>query len=196
MRRPRSEQETPPWMCHKINVYSDQSYQLSFETNREQFVGRSCTPAKPHAMMVPGDLSNTVGTVLDPIVAIRCRITLEPGAMIIVDLMTGVADTREHCTALAEKYHDRHLANRIFELAGTYSQVLLHQLNISAIETQCYAKLAGPIIYASSLYRAEPSILASNHYGRLYYCISLMWLILKLCVNSCKPRHIGGAKVC
>jgi cyclic beta-1,2-glucan synthetase len=166
MRRPRSEQQSSSWMCHKLNVYSEKSYALSFETDRSRFVGRGCTPAMPYAMTVPGDLSNTAGTVLDPIIAIRCRITIEPGALITLDLITGVTDTRDHCIALVEKYHDRHLANRIFGLAWTYSQVLLHQLNISEADAQLYGKIAGAIIYASNIHRAEPGILASNRYGQ------------------------------
>ncbi|MGB6977521.1 MAG: glucoamylase family protein [Gammaproteobacteria bacterium] len=165
-RRPRSEQQSSSWMCHKLNVYSEKSYTLSFETDRSRFVGRDGTPAMPYAMTVPGDLSNTAGTVLDPIVAIRCRVSLEPGALITLDLITGVTDTRDHCIALVEKYHDRHLANRIFELTSTYSQVLLHQLNISEADAQLYGKLAGAIIYASNTYRAEPRIIASNRYGQ------------------------------
>ena len=93
-------------------------------------------------------LSNTAGAVLDPIVAIRCRITLEPDALVIFDLLTGVADTRGQCVALIEKYQDQRLANRIFGLAWTHGQVLLHQLNISEADAQLYGKLAGAIIYS------------------------------------------------
>ncbi len=104
--------------------------------------------------------------MLDPIVAIRCRVTMEPGAIITLDLITGVTDNREHCIALVEKYHDRHLADRIFGLTWTHSQVLLHQLDISEGEAQVYGRLAGAILYTSSTRRAEPGILASNRYGQ------------------------------
>ena len=77
-----------------------------------------------------------------------------------------MADTREHCVALVEKYHDRRLANRIFGLAWTHGQVLLHQLNISEADAQLYGKLASAIIYASNTRRADPSILASNRRGQ------------------------------
>ena len=40
-------------------------------------------------------------------------------------LVTGVAETREGALGLVEKYHDRHLADRVFELAWTHSQVVL-----------------------------------------------------------------------
>lgn len=165
-RRPRSEEQDSPWMCHMLNVYGEQSYQFSFETNRVNFVGRGRTLAAPYAMIVPGDLSNTVGTVLDPIVAIRCRISLAPGALVTLDLITGVTDTKDHCVALVEKYHDHRFSDRIFGLSWTHSQVLLHQLNISEADAQLYEKLAGSIIYASSTHRAEPGIIASNRLGQ------------------------------
>ena len=93
-------------MCHKLNIYSEQPHNLSFETNRSPFVGRTGNLKTPQAMLIPGDLSNTEGTVLDPVVAIRCRLTLDPGASITLDLVTGITDTREYCIALIEKYHN------------------------------------------------------------------------------------------
>ncbi len=98
--------------------------------------------AAPLAMIEQGDLSNTMGAVLDPIVAIRCRVTLEPDDLITFDLLTGIAETRDIVLHLVEKYQDRRLANRIFGLAWTHGQVLLHQLNISEEDAQLYGKLA------------------------------------------------------
>ena len=58
------------------------------------------------------------------------------------------------CLALVEKYRDRHLADRVFELAWTHSQVVLGQLNISEADAQLYGRLAGAIIYADPALRA------------------------------------------
>jgi cyclic beta-1,2-glucan synthetase len=165
-RRPQGEEQNSPWMCHLLTVHGNQNYTLSFETDRVRFVGRAGTLAAPLAMLEKGDLSNTSGAVLDPIMAIRCRITLEPDELITFDLLTGIADTRAHCIALVEKYQDRRLANRIFGLAWTHGQVLLHQLNISEENAELYGKLTGAIIYMSNTRRAEASILASNRRGQ------------------------------
>jgi cyclic beta-1,2-glucan synthetase len=165
-RRPQDEQQSSPWLCHQLNVYSEQAYTLSFETDRTRFVGRGRTLAEPLAMLEKGDLSNTQGSVLDPIVAIRCQLTLEPDALVTFDLLTGMADTRPHCIALVEKYQDRNLANRIFGLAWTHGQVLLHQLNISEENAQIYGKIASAIIYTNNARRAESHILASNRRGQ------------------------------
>ncbi len=74
--------------------------------------------------------------VLDPIVAIRARITLPPEHSATVDIVTGMADSRDACQHLAEKYRDRHLADRVFDLAWTHSQVLLQQLNATHADAQ------------------------------------------------------------
>ena len=44
--------------------------------------------------------------------------------------------------ALVEKYHDRHLADRVFELAWTHSQVVLRQLDATEADTQLFGRLA------------------------------------------------------
>lgn len=165
-RRSQDGLQKQPWLCHLLNVYSEGSYTLSFETDRARFVGRGRTLAEPLAMIETGDLSNTMGAVLDPIVAIRCRLTLEPEAFVILDLLTGISDTRSNCIALIKKYQDHRLANRIFELAWTHGQVLLHQLNISEADAQLFSRLASAIIYASNTRRADPKILASNTRGQ------------------------------
>ncbi len=165
-RRPQNDEQIPPWLCHLLNVYSDEPYTLSFETDRARFIGRGRTLAAPLAMITPGGLSNTAGAVLDPIMAIRCQVVLEADALVTFDLITGIADTHDHCMALVEKYQDHRLANRIFGLAWTHAQVLLHQLNITEANARLYEKLASAIIYTSPKQRAKPSILATNRRGQ------------------------------
>jgi len=93
-------------------------------------------------MLEPGPLSGTQGPVLDPVVAIRCRIALEPDQTATVNIVTGVAETRDGCLALVDKYRDRRLPSRVFDLAWTHSQVLLQQLNATEADAQLYGRLA------------------------------------------------------
>ena len=85
-------------------------------------------------------------TVLDPIVAIRCTISLAPEETAVVDVVTGVAQTREAALGLTGKYRDRDLADRLLNLAWTHGQVVLQQLNATEAEAQNYARLASSII--------------------------------------------------
>ncbi|MDO8834240.1 MAG: glucoamylase family protein, partial [Vicinamibacterales bacterium] len=166
-RRPRSSGESTPWMFHLMAPHGTASgISLSYETDRLRFVGRGRTPADPRAMREPGALSGTQGSVLDPIVAIRGVYVLEADESIVIDMVFGVADTREMCLGFVGKYQDRRLANRVFALASTHAQVVLQQLNASEVDAQLYCRLAGSILYANPSLRAEPAIVAANRRGQ------------------------------
>jgi cellobiose phosphorylase len=164
-RRPRSHDETTPWMLHLLAVHGADVQKMSYETDRRQFIGRGNTLAQPSAMNV-AKLSGSTGSVLDPIVAIRYQLTLEPDQTATIDMVTGMGDTREIALGLIEKYQDRHLADRVFDLAWTHSQVLLRQLNASEADAQLYGRLANSIIYANASLRADASVLIKNRRGQ------------------------------
>ncbi len=163
-RRPRSSSEPVPWMCQALAVHDAEIVEISFETDRSLFIGRGRSLSHPRVMdgSAPSRLSNSAGCVLDPIVAIRCRIMLEPEQSALLDLVMGVGASREQCTQLIEKYRDRHLADRVFDLAWTHSQVMLRQLNATQADAQIFEEMAGSILYAHASLRAEGGILRAN----------------------------------
>ena len=162
-RRPRSNHETPPWMCHLLAAHGVDIDAISYETDRARFIGRGRSVMAPVAMDAQSEqLSGSAGPVLDPIVAIRCRITLDAGQTATIDFVTGVAQSRDSCLHLIHKYRDRHLADRVFDLAWTHSQVLLRQLNASLADARLFEQMAASIIYANATLRAESSLLLSN----------------------------------
>ena len=165
-RRPRSEGEHTPWMFHLLSFNGSPVDQVSYETDRLQFTGRGRTLMAPQAITEGGVLSGSQGSVLDPIVAIRCRITLEAGQVATLDFVNGTADNRAACLALVSRYQDRHLADRVFDLAATHSGVNLRQLNASESDAQLYRRLASSVLYAHSALRAEASVLIQNRRGQ------------------------------
>ncbi len=164
-RRPRSSGERPPWMFHVVAVHGAAS-KVSYETDRARFIGRGNTVANPQAMRNYAALSGSEGSVLDPIVAIRHVIALEPDETVTVDIVTGIAETREGALGLVAKYRDRRLADRVFDLAWTHSQVVLQLLNASEADAQLYARLASSVIYSNPVLRAPASVLARNRRGQ------------------------------
>ena len=85
--------------------------------------------------------------------------------------------------ALVEKYQDRPLTDRAFELAWTHSQVVLRQINASEADAQLYARLASSVIFSNPSFvpthRLSSGIAeASRRFGvipfreicPLYYC--------------------------
>jgi cyclic beta-1,2-glucan synthetase len=165
-RRPRSVEERSPWMFHLMAVHGVESGEVSYETDRMRFIGRGKTAAEPEAMTGPAALAGSEGSVLDPIVAIRYRMTLDPERSATINIVTGIGETRDICMGLVEKYQDRYLADRVFDLAWTHSQVLLRQINATEADAQLYAVLAGSVIYANPSLRADPGVIIRNRRGQ------------------------------
>jgi len=165
-RRPRSDDEHPPWLFHLMAIHGKYPDEISYETDRAEFIGRGNTIANPKAMNQRGKLSGHQGSVLDPIVAIRYKIVLEPEEAVIVDMVIGVAETKEICNNLTDKYQDKHHKDRVFELAWTHSQVVLRQINASEADAQLYGRLAGSIIFPNASFRADPAVLINNYRGQ------------------------------
>ncbi|OFY07564.1 MAG: cyclic beta 1-2 glucan synthetase [Bacteroidetes bacterium GWE2_41_25] len=165
-RRPRSADENPPWMFHLMAVHGAEIRNITFETDRMQFIGRGNTLESPVAMTSLKSLSGSQGSVLDPVVAVQYQIVLMPEGSATIDMVTGISASREEALALIEKYQDKQIANRVFELAWTHSQVVLRQINATEPDAQLYCRLASSIIYANSHLRAEPEIIIKNRRGQ------------------------------
>jgi cellobiose phosphorylase len=165
-RRPRSAAEQAPWMLHLMVVHGADVGAVSYETDRLRFVGRTRNTAAPLAMIDPAALSGTEGSVLDPIVAIRNRVALDPDQSATIDIVSGMAESRDAAVGLVEKYQDRHLADRVFELSWTHSQVVLRQLNATEADSQLHARLAGSVVHANASLRADAGVLIRNRRGQ------------------------------
>ncbi len=165
-RRPRSAGEQVPWMCHIVKAHGTVHEGISYETDRMRFLGRRNSISEPRAMTEGYELSGSQGSVLDPVVSIRYKIVLEPGQTAIVDMITGMSDTREGCQALIDKYQDKHLTDRVLELSWTHSQVVLRQINATEADAQMYSRLASSVLYVNSLLRGDASTIINNTKGQ------------------------------
>ncbi len=166
-RRPRSRGEQVPCMFHLMVAHGTELRErVSCETDRMRFIGRGRTTAAPLAMTEAAPLSGSQGSVLDPVVAIQYRITLDPEQTATIDMVFGVGETRDVALGLAGKYQDRHLADRVFDLAWTHSWVTLRQINATESDAQLYGRLASSILYANASLRSDASIIRKNRRGQ------------------------------
>ena len=165
-RRPRTAGEINPSMFHLMKAHGAEIQKVTYETDRDKFLGRGNTINKPGFLKEENGLSGNSGSVLDPVISIQYRIYIEPYKTVIVDIVTGAADNKDICNMLIERYQDKHIANRGLELAWTHSQVILRQINASEADAQLYNRLAGSIIFANSSLRADPQTIIKNHRGQ------------------------------
>lgn len=163
-RRPRSDKESPPLLVHLLSVHSHKVGETSFETDRRAFIGRSRTTSNALAMtnINAAALSGASGSVLDPIVAVRCQIQLAPEQSVSLHTVMGVAANHDDALALVDRYHDRHLADRVFELAWTHRQVVMRQLRLTEADTQLFMRLASFVLFSKGTHRAPAAVIAKN----------------------------------
>jgi cellobiose phosphorylase len=174
-RRPRSKDERPPWMFHLMKLNHGKSAGVSYETDRHKFIGRGHSLLDPIALQGREPLSGSQGSVLDPIVSIQHRITIGAENTAILDIVTGIAETREASQYLIDKYQDRSMRDRAFELSWTHSQVVLRQINATEEDAELYGRLASSVIYLNPALRANSNILLKNQRGQSFlwsYAIS------------------------
>ncbi|MGK7863897.1 GH36-type glycosyl hydrolase domain-containing protein [Falsiroseomonas sp. E2-1-a4] len=154
-RRKRGPDDPGIWAAHLSVVEGVAHGAPQFETDRARFLGRGHGVSSPAAMAGSRDLSGTVGTVLDPVFALRRRIRVAPGAVVRVALWTMVAPTREALLDIADQYRDAGAFSRAATLAWTQAQVQMHHLGIAPGTAALFQHLAGHLVHAAPTMRAS-----------------------------------------
>jgi cellobiose phosphorylase len=163
-RRLRSPKDLPVWALHVVSTNSASDDVVQYETDRARFIGRGRSLKNPAAL--DGDLSNTTGTVLDPIFSLRRRIVIEPGRRVQISFVTAVTDNRDSAIGLIDKYKDILASHRALELAWNYSQLEFRHLRIHQEEVQLFQKLASRLIYPHAQFRTVQDRLVKNRLGQ------------------------------
>ena len=164
-RRARSAADPTSWAAHVVVVDGQSGGGAQYETDRGRFLGRGRGIRTPMSVIDGRPLSNTAGSVLDPIFSLRRRVRLDPGESVRVVFSTLVAPTRDIALALADKYRDPATFERAGTLAWTQAQVQFHHLGITADEAHLFQELASRILYSDPALRAPGEVLARNRSG-------------------------------
>jgi len=189
-RRPRSEGERTPWFLHFLAGEGDAPDTISCETDRARFIGRGRTPANPVAMVEASALSNTTGSVLDPIVSLRQTVRLAPGDTACLDFVFGVTENREAALSLITKYRKQRAVDRALDLARTENASLQQELTEGSLPI--YERLAGALIYADPAQRAASSVLLHSRRGQSgLWSLGISGDIPILLLSISDPAKIG-----
>ena len=147
-RRPRAADDPPIWTAHVL-VGADGAIQ--HETDRARFIGRGCSTENPSALRTP--LSGSVGSVLDPIFSLRCRVTLDPRERREITWLTIAAASREELLAQIARHSNPAAAGRAFEMAWMRAQLEFRFLRIGPGAAHRFQELASQLIYPSAKLR-------------------------------------------
>ena len=165
-RRQREPGQAPVWLAHFSCLEGTAVGGLQFETDRARFLGRGHDVRTASSIMDARPLSNTVGTVLDPVLALRRRVRIEPGQTAQISFWTGIAASRAQALALVAKYGDAAAFERTKTLAWAQSQVQFQKLGLEASEAPVFQDIAGRLLYCEASARAPREVLDANRLGQ------------------------------
>lgn len=116
-RRPRSRGDKRIWMMHSLHTDFPTVGPLQYETDRSRFLGRGRSLKRPSALFESENLSDTTGSVLDPVMSLRRRIHLAPGETCRLTFALGVTESRETIHTMCEKFANDSAFDRIRDLS-------------------------------------------------------------------------------
>ncbi|EFM09389.1 glycosyltransferase 36 [Paenibacillus curdlanolyticus YK9] len=164
VRRPRDSHEKPRWAIQSLSIGCDALGPIEYETDRACFIGRGHTLQHPQSLS--SRLSGTVGAVLDPIFAIRRRVSIGPGEQVKLFAITGTAESREEALSITQALCGEQQIERTFQLAWTHSRIDLRHQRLTAHEASLFHTLAGRILYPSPLRPERAESIAANGKGQ------------------------------
>nr|WP_284041554.1 glucoamylase family protein [Halomonas olivaria] len=156
-RRQRDPSEAPVWVAHFAVVEGETVGEQQYETDREQFIGRGRSIFQAAALAEGHRLTGAVGSVIDPVFALRCCLRITPGSVARIAYWTVVADSREALMDLIDKHHDHSAFERAKMLAWTQAQVQLRHLGTQPDEAADFQRLAAPLLYPDARFQASPA---------------------------------------
>jgi len=165
-RRRRSPGDAEVWAAHLVVTEGECIGPRQYETDRARFLGRGHGIRRPVSIVDGEALSNTVGTVLDPVFSLRCSVRVQPGATVRLAFWTLAAASRTEALDLADKHHDPIAFDRVVTLAWTQAQVQLHHLGVGPDEAQLFQRLANGVLYNDPGLRPSSEVLQRNQLGQ------------------------------
>ncbi len=161
-RRKRSDEEATVWAAQVVVVEGETVGELQYETDRARFLGRGHHVRTAVSMIDGRPLTNSVGSVLDPVMSLRRTVHVPPGGTVHVAFSTMVGPAREQVLDLADKYSDPRVFERALSLAWTQAHVQLHHLGIGTDEAQLFQRLANAVLYPDVSLRPSSETLVDS----------------------------------
>ena len=165
-RRPRDPGQAQLWLAHFNSLQGEAIGGLQFETDRARFLGRGHGVRNAASIMEARPLSGSVGTVLDPVLALRRRVRIDPGETVHAAFWTGIGASRAQALQLVDKLGGEAAFQRTKTLSRTRAAARLRDLGVSAEDAELFQELAQRMLYSDASLRAGADLLDRNQLGQ------------------------------
>jgi len=162
-RRLRRPETLHPLLLHKL-VFDDPWIELAgYETDRARFVGRNDNMRQPPGLF--GEPSRTIGWTLDPIMALRARVQLNPMETKQFTFVTIAGKSRASVLEVAERYSSPSF-DWVFLDARREAAREMGRLEIDPARLPEIQALASLLVHSHSVLRAAPPGVDANNHGQ------------------------------
>ncbi|WP_439533254.1 GH36-type glycosyl hydrolase domain-containing protein [Polymorphobacter sp.] len=158
-RRPRGSDDPSIWVAHLAVVEGGSAGPVSWETDRSAFIGRGRSAANPRGLDTP--LAGHAGTVLDPMLVLRCPVSVAPGTTVRVAFWTIAAASRAELLDSIDRHRDPSAYDRAQVGAWTQAQIERRFLRLDPGDAADFQVLAGHIVNAGAVLAPPPDIVAA-----------------------------------
>ena len=163
-RRHRTPGDPEVWAAHFAVSNAHDPDPFEFETNRARFLGRGRTLRDARAMQAGSALSNTVGSVLDPIFSVRRRVRVAPRSSAQADFWTLLSDSREAALSLCRSLRGDGAA-RTLAGAGERAATQRARFGLERAQAALLGQLVSPLLSAEAVWRSTPEVLGRGSGG-------------------------------
>ncbi len=145
-RRKRAPGDPDLWAAHFAVVEGVTVGTTQFETDRARFIGVGRDLSAPEALERP--LTDTVGTVLDPVFSLRCTVRVSPGKTTRIAFWTLVGSSREAVLERLLDCNDTLAYERARTLAWTHAQIQLRHMDLMPDDAGLFQSLAETVLFS------------------------------------------------
>jgi cyclic beta-1,2-glucan synthetase len=163
-RNPRGPTERPPVLLHRL-VADDPEVQLvGFESDRRAFLGRGGDTRRPTGRMRSDE--DSTGWTLDPILALRVRVELEPNQSRRLAFVTLASGSRESVLEVAERYQTLSSLDWVMDDAATEAARELQRVGLDPAQLPELQTLGSLLINSHRALRCDPRRSTENLIGQ------------------------------
>ena len=165
-RRPRAADDTTVFLLHMLQINSDAELSRRYETDRARFIGRNHSVHCPVALSGYGNLTQTVGATLDPVMVLAQDVYLEPYASYQVACITMAGSKRTPLLRRARQYCNWSTIEHAFSQSEMQARREMQELDLTVDDLAAMQKVLSLLIYPQSARRTSASVIANNQLGQ------------------------------
>jgi cyclic beta-1,2-glucan synthetase len=136
---------------------------MQHDSDRARVLGRNRGLDRPQALTGSATLAGAVGSVIDPVFALRRIAVVQPGERVTVDVLLGAGRDRAAVLAAVASASRAAALASAFDGAAKREQELAAALGLDATTAAAYQELAGAVLYGHPALRADGATVARAH---------------------------------